>query len=145
MCGAALIACGRALLAFTICFPSQDISLDQPHSGHDEALVAAARAGDRAALNQLFARQLPMLYTLVRRALHDDPAVDDVVQDVLVRALRQLVDLRSAGSFRAWLAAIAVRQISSHLARKEVAARREAPLDAASGRPDAGADLEGPA
>lgn len=119
--------------------------MNQPYSGHDEALAAAARAGDPAALNELFGRQLPMVYNLVRRALHDDPAVDDVVQDVLVRALRQIGRLRSVGSFRPWLAAIAVRQISSHLARTEVAARREAPLEAAYRRPDAGAEVEGPA
>ncbi|WP_030437771.1 sigma-70 family RNA polymerase sigma factor [Actinoplanes subtropicus] len=119
--------------------------MEQPFPGQDEALVVAARAGDRAALNELFGRHLPMVYNLVRRTLPDDPAVDDIVQDVLVRALRQIADLRSAGSFRPWLAAIAVRQIGSHLARKELTARREAPLDTAAGRPDAGAEVEGPA
>lgn len=119
--------------------------MDQPYPGREEALVVAARAGDRAALNELFRRHLPMVYNLVRRALHGDPGVDDVVQDVLVRALRQIGDLRSAASFRPWLAAIAVRQIGSHLARENLAARRDAPLDEAVGRPDAGADVEGPA
>jgi RNA polymerase sigma factor (sigma-70 family) len=119
--------------------------VDQPYPGRDEALVVAARAGDRAALNELFGRHLPMVYNLVRRALNGGPAVDDVVQDVLVRALRQIGDLRSAASFRPWLAAIAVRQIGSHLAREDLAARRDAPLDEAIGRPDAGADVEGPA
>ncbi|WP_433364397.1 sigma-70 family RNA polymerase sigma factor [Actinoplanes sp. CA-142083] len=119
--------------------------MDQPFSGRDEPLVVAARAGDPAATNELFRRHLPMLYNLVRRALPGDPAVDDVVQDVLVRALRQMPDLRSANSFRPWLAAIAVRQIGSHLARADAAARRVAPLESAYGRPDAGADVEGPA
>jgi RNA polymerase sigma factor (sigma-70 family) len=119
--------------------------LVQPSRAGDDALVVAARAGDRTALNELIRRHLPMVYNLVRRALHDDPAVDDVVQDVLVRALRQLPDLRSAGSFRPWLAAIAVRQIGTHLSREDLAAHRQAPLDVAIGRPDAGADVEGPA
>ncbi|MFI5896098.1 sigma-70 family RNA polymerase sigma factor [Actinoplanes sp. NPDC051513] len=117
----------------------------QPFPGREEALVVAARAGDRAALNELFGRHLPMVYNLVRRALPGDAAADDVVQDVLVRALRQIPDLRSAASFRPWLAAIAVRQIGSHLARVDSAARRSAPLDTALGRPDPGADVEGPA
>ncbi|MEV4709373.1 sigma-70 family RNA polymerase sigma factor [Actinoplanes sp. NPDC049316] len=118
--------------------------VQQMHAS-EEAVVVAARTGDRAAWNELARRCLPMVYTLVRQALHDDPGVDDVVQDVMVRALRQLPDLRSPGSFRPWLAAIAVRQIGSHLARAKVTAGRAAPLDVITGRPDAGAEVEGPA
>jgi RNA polymerase sigma factor (sigma-70 family) len=112
----------------------------QPLHVRDDALVATARMGDRDALNELARRHLPMVYNLVRQALHDDPDVDDVVQDIMVRAMRQLPELRSTGSFRAWLTAIAVRQIGSHLARENIAARRVAPLEAAIGR--AGAEAE---
>jgi RNA polymerase sigma factor (sigma-70 family) len=108
-----------------------------------DALVATARMGDRDALDELARRHLPMVYNLVRQALHDDPDVDDVVQDIMVRALRQLPELRSAGSFRPWLTAIAVRQVGSHLARESVVARRVAPLEAAVGRP--GGEPEGQA
>jgi RNA polymerase sigma factor (sigma-70 family) len=112
---------------------------------NDAVVVAAARAGDREAMNELARRHLPMVYNLVRQALGDDPDVDDVVQDVLVRAWRQLPDLREPGSFRPWLAAIAVRQTGTHLARADLAARRAAPLDEAIGRPDAASEVEGPA
>jgi len=115
----------------------------QPSHVRDDALVASARIGDRDALNEVARRHLPMVYNLVRQALHDDPDVDDVVQDIMVRALRQLPELRSTGSFRPWLTAIAVRQIGSHLARENVVARRVAPLEAAIGRP--GAEAEGEA
>ncbi|MCU7730122.1 sigma-70 family RNA polymerase sigma factor [Actinoplanes sp. KI2] len=117
----------------------------QPSPLPDEALVAAARGGDRSAADELAHRHLPMVYHLVRQALADDPAVDDVVQDIMVRALGQLPALRSPGSFRPWLAAIAVRQIGRHLARQDLAARRTVAWDAAADRPDAGADVEGPA
>lgn len=117
----------------------------QPSPSCDDALVAAARNGDRAALNELARRHLPMVYNLVRQALHDDPDIDDVVQDIMVRAVRQLPDLRSAASFRPWLAAIAVRQIGSHQAREKVLALRVAPLEAAADRPDPAAETEGPA
>jgi RNA polymerase sigma factor (sigma-70 family) len=117
----------------------------QPSPPRDDALVAAARNGDRGALNELARRHLPMVYNLVRQALLDDPDVDDVVQDIMVRAVRQLPDLRSASSFRPWLAAIAVRQIGSHQAREKVLAPRVAPLEAAAGRADPTAEVEGPA
>jgi len=113
----------------------------QPFHLRGDALVATARMGDRDALDELARRHLPMVYNLVRQALHDDPDVDDVVQDIMVRAMRQLPELRSASSFRPWLTAIAVRQIGSHLTRESVVARRVAPLEAAIGR--AGAETEG--
>ncbi|WP_030441767.1 sigma-70 family RNA polymerase sigma factor [Actinoplanes subtropicus] len=115
-----------------------------PSSVSDEALVIAARAGGQRAMNELARRHLPMVYRLVRQALGADPAVDDVAQDVMVRALRQLPALLTPGGLRPWLAAIAVRQIGSHLSRAEDAARLT-PLDEAYGRPDAGAEVEGPA
>lgn len=117
----------------------------QPSPLPDEALVAAARGGDRSAADELARRHLPMVYRLVRQAMADDPAVDDVVQDIMMRALGRLPALRSPGSFRPWLAAVAVRQIGSHQARRNHAARRTVPLDAAAGRPDASAEVEGPA
>ncbi|MGK5683534.1 sigma-70 family RNA polymerase sigma factor [Actinoplanes sp. URMC 104] len=113
--------------------------------GGDEAVVVAARAGDREAWNELARRHLPVVYNLVRRVLHDDAQVDDVVQDVMVRALRQLGDLRSPGSFRAWLTAIAVHQIGTHLARENLRAGRTVPWGTAVDGPDAGAEVEGPA
>ncbi|MEU4425056.1 sigma-70 family RNA polymerase sigma factor, partial [Actinoplanes sp. NPDC024001] len=113
--------------------------MTQPSRIDDDAVVLAARTGDRDAMNELARRHLPMVYNLVRQALPDEADVDDVVQDVMVRALRQLPKLRSPSSFRPWLAAIAVNQIGSHLARARVRFRRTAPLAAAAGRPAAAA------
>ncbi|MCO8275217.1 sigma-70 family RNA polymerase sigma factor [Actinoplanes sp. TRM 88003] len=116
-----------------------------PRPVRDDDMVLAARAGDRAALNELVRRHLPLVYNLVRRARPGDAEVDDVVQDVMMRALRQLGDLRSPGSFRSWLTAIAVHQISTHGVRERAAADRAAPLEAAAGRADDAAEVEGPA
>jgi RNA polymerase sigma factor (sigma-70 family) len=111
----------------------------------DDALALAARAGDRQALDILVRRHLPMVYNVVRRALGAHPDVDDVVQDIVLRALRQLRRLRRPESFRPWLAAITVRQVSTYLSRTDRAAGRTAALDEAAWRPDAAAELEGPA
>ncbi|WP_436531541.1 sigma-70 family RNA polymerase sigma factor [Actinoplanes sp. HUAS TT8] len=106
-------------------------------------LVRAAQAGDRAALDELVAAHLPMVYTIVRQALDGHPDVDDVTQDVMVRALRQLGSLRSPDSFRSWLVAIALRQVSTHQHRVARDAARVAPLVDATELPDAGARFEG--
>ncbi|MGI5240211.1 sigma-70 family RNA polymerase sigma factor [Dactylosporangium sp. CA-139066] len=105
-------------------------------------LVEAARAGDRHALDELMALSLPIVYTIVHRALDGHPDADDVVQDTMLRVVRQLPSLQSAQRYRAWLAAIAVHQVSTHLHRRDVADRRAAPLEAAAAVPADGAPFE---
>ncbi|MFI7430110.1 sigma-70 family RNA polymerase sigma factor [Micromonospora sp. NPDC049836] len=112
-------------------------------TGRNETdLVVAAQAGDRRALDELLARGLPLVYSLVHRALNGHPDTDDVVQDAMLRAIRRLPELRTPESFRPWLAAIALRQLGTHLHRRRAAARRTAPLDEAAGTPDVDAAVE---
>ncbi|MDI6098875.1 sigma-70 family RNA polymerase sigma factor [Actinoplanes sp. NEAU-A12] len=108
----------------------------------ETSLVAAARAGDRHAVDELVTASLPLVHTVVRRVLDADPDADDVVQDVMVRALRQLPALRQPESFRSWLVAITVNQIGTHLHRQAAGARRAAPLDEAGVLPDPGLEIE---
>ena len=83
-----------------------------PSGGRDDAaLVLAARAGDQAAMDDLVARYLPLLYNIVGRALDGDHEVDDVVQETLFRVVDRLRDLRDPSAFRSWMVAIAVRQV----------------------------------
>jgi RNA polymerase sigma factor (sigma-70 family) len=110
---------------------------------NDATIVVAAQAGDRRALDELVAICLPLVYTIVRRALAGHPDVDDVVQDTMLRALRELHELRSPQSFRPWLAAIAVRQVSTYLHRRDLAAERMTTLDEVSDVPDVEAAFEG--
>ncbi len=72
----------------------------------DAAWVAAAQGGDRAAFGQLYERYARMVHgVLLAKVPVSD--VDDLVQDVFIRALRRLSTLREPGSFGAWLAVIA--------------------------------------
>jgi RNA polymerase sigma factor (sigma-70 family) len=88
----------------------------------DTSTVVAARAGDPAAVDRLVAGYLPLVYTIVGRALEGHADVDDVVQDVMLRVLRNLGELRDPEAFRSWLVAITVRQV-----RERYRARRGAP------------------
>lgn len=111
---------------------------------HSEAeLVVAAQAGNRRALDELITSHLPLVYNVVGRALSGRPGVDDVVQETMLRALRDLPTLRAPERFRTWLTTIAVRRVGTHLLAERTAAARTAPLDAAAGEPDPGADFEG--
>src|SRR5690348_11002839 len=107
----------------------------------ETSLVVAAQAGDHHALDELVATSLPLVYTIVRRALGGHPDADDVVQDIMLRVIRRLPALHSPESLRPWLAAIAVHQISTYLHRRNLAARRTAVLDEAIDVADADAEF----
>ena len=104
--------------------------------------MVAAQAGDPRALDDLVTAHLPLVYTIVRRALSGDPDADDVVQETMLRALRQLRGLRTPESFRTWLAMIAVNQVGTHLHRRHTTAARRVNLDQVVEMPDAEADVE---
>ncbi|MBI9113475.1 sigma-70 family RNA polymerase sigma factor [Sanguibacter suaedae] len=94
----------------------------------DTATVVAARAGDPEAVDRLVAVSLPLVYSIVGRALRGHADVDDVVQDTMLRVLRGLGDLREPASFRAWLAAITVRQVRER-SRTRATAPQALPVD----------------
>ncbi|GAA1653583.1 sigma-70 family RNA polymerase sigma factor [Catellatospora bangladeshensis] len=110
----------------------------------EAALVTAAQAGDRRALAALLETYLPFAYTIVRRALGSGADVDDVVQETMLRAVRELRELRDPHTFRAWLGTIAVRQVSTHLQRRRTAEPYTGgELDDLIETADAGASFEG--
>lgn len=87
----------------------------------DDAIwVAAARAGDRGAFGRLYERYARMVHGLL---LSKVPVgdVEDLVQDVFIRALRRLSTLRENASFGAWLVAI-TRNVAHDFHRRSVPA-----------------------
>jgi RNA polymerase sigma factor (sigma-70 family) len=100
-------------------------------------LIVDAQAGDRRALDELVTAYLPLVYATVGRTLGAHPDADDVVQDTLLRALRNLRALRTPESFRSWLTTIAARQVSTHLHRRQAELQRTASLDEAVDLPAA--------
>jgi len=119
---------------------SDDGTMRAP-STDEASLVRAAQAGDRRALDELVAACLPLVYNIVGRALSGHPDADDIVQETMLRAIRDLGSLRTPRSFRSWLAAIAVHQVSTHLRRMRTVGRRTATLDEAEGLPATFEDL----
>ncbi|NUR61555.1 MAG: sigma-70 family RNA polymerase sigma factor [Catenulispora sp.] len=101
-------------------------------------VVAAAAAGDAAALERLVGEYLPLVYNIVGRALPVAGDVDDVVQETMLRVVRGLPGLREAGAFRSWLVAVAMNQVRDHVRGYQVRPRSlEEVLDVA----DPGADF----
>lgn len=73
----------------------------------DAQLVASHLAGDDAALAALFERHLKPLYAFVRRFLGQDADAEDVAQEALVKAWRNLKKFDATRNFRTWLFSIA--------------------------------------
>ncbi|GAA3079933.1 hypothetical protein GCM10017562_56160 [Streptomyces roseofulvus] len=108
--------------------------------GDHARLVVAAQAGDRRAREELVAAYLPLVYNIVGRALSGHADVDDVVQETLLRVVRDLPALRAPESFRSWLVSITLRQINTHWQRQHALADRTTGIDEARRIPDAGAE-----
>ena len=74
-------------------------------------LVVAAQAGDEAALTELISAHLSLIYNIIGRALNGHADVDDLVQETMIQAVRNLPRLREPERFRSWIVTIAYRQI----------------------------------
>ncbi len=118
-----------------------------PEPAGDSSLVLAAREGDRAAFGGLYARYARMVHGIL---LTKVPAndVDDLVQEVFLRALPRLGDLRDVARFGPWLAAITRNRANDyHRQNRAVAAVTESlsedeeDLPAARTAPDAEAAM----
>ena len=72
----------------------------------DDAIVRAAQQGDRKAYGLLYTRYARMVHGILLARVPRG-AVEDLVQDVFLRALPRVSALRDVSRFGAWLAAIA--------------------------------------
>jgi RNA polymerase sigma-70 factor (ECF subfamily) len=94
-----------------------------PHG--DGELLAAARAGDRAAMEALLARHEAEIYRFGLRMCGDEEAAREVLQETLLAAFRHLSGFRGDASLSTWLYQIA-RSFCIKERRRE---RAEEPLD----------------
>jgi len=84
----------------------------------DGELVRRARAGDRAAFEELVRGELRGVYALLFRLAGNHEDAEDLAQECFVRAWTALPTLRADQSLTAWL-----RRIALHLARDHHRAR----------------------
>jgi RNA polymerase sigma-70 factor (ECF subfamily) len=110
----------------------------------DEALVAAARGGDTAALEALLVRYQPHLYRFGLRMCGNTEDASDVTQESLLSMARALRDFRGDSSVSSWLYTIARRFCLKKRRRSKFAPATEESLDAADG-PGAAHRLADPA
>jgi RNA polymerase sigma-70 factor (ECF subfamily) len=84
----------------------------------EAALVRAAQSGDRAAFGTLYQEYGRLIHGILLAHVSYQDA-EDLMQDVFMKALKQLPALREPAAFAGWLMAIARRTASDFLrARK---------------------------
>jgi RNA polymerase sigma-70 factor, ECF subfamily len=76
----------------------------------DAALVRAARAGSRDALETLFRRHWPRLYRTAYLVCHDATAAEDIAQEAFVSAVRALDRFDRRRPLAPWLVRIATNR-----------------------------------
>jgi RNA polymerase sigma-70 factor (ECF subfamily) len=87
-----------------------------PHPD-DATLVAAAKAGDSAAMRALYDRHAARVYAVVRRIAPEESLADDWAQETWVRAFRSLPKFRGDSAFGTWVLRIAINS-ALHEARR---------------------------
>jgi RNA polymerase sigma-70 factor, ECF subfamily len=110
--------------------------VDEPEP--DRVLVGAARAGDRGAFAALYRRHARTVHGLLLAQVA--PAdVDDLVQEVFLRAMRKLDSLRDGDAFGGWVASIARHCATDHHRARRP---RAAPEQEVAQPPAAPADVQ---
>lgn len=94
--------------------PASSFAIDVP-----AALLARARSGEAAALEQLFRRFERPVFTLALRICGDRSEADDVLQDTMLKVFSSLDRFRGDGGspFWGWLRQVAVNEALMRLRR----------------------------
>ncbi|MDX2038298.1 MAG: sigma-70 family RNA polymerase sigma factor [Isosphaeraceae bacterium] len=102
----------------------------------DDVLVAKGRAGDRAALEELFRRHHGVAHRVAYRLLGHEEDAKDAVQNGFIKALRHLGDFDGRSGFRTWLLKIvtnAALDLGRSRRRRSMLTLVDPDLDDASG------------
>ena len=104
----------------------------------DEITVARARAGDEAALEELFRRFEAPVYSLARRLTGSKHDAEDVLQETFLEVVRSIRRFRGDGSLAGWIRKVAASKALMKLRRRQGRGVEEAlPDDLGDGARDA--------
>lgn len=79
----------------------------EPAPDDDHDLIDAARAGDRAAIDELLARYEPAIYRFGLRMCGDEESAREVLQETMLAAFRHMSGFRADAKLSTWLYQIA--------------------------------------
>jgi RNA polymerase sigma-70 factor (ECF subfamily) len=90
----------------------------------DEELIAAVLNGDTASFEPLVTKYQPRVFASARRYARREDEVEDIVQEVFLKAFQKLRSYRGDAPFEHWLMRLAVRTcydfLRSHQRNREI-------------------------
>jgi len=95
----------------------------------EAALIAKAKAGDRAAFESLVRATSADIYTLAYRLTGNEEDAGDVMQDAYLRAFRSIKRFRGDARFSTWMYRITANCAAPHLAKRAKGRTEELSLD----------------
>ncbi len=81
----------------------------------DQALVVRVQRGEKSAFDLLVKKYQYRIASLVSRFVHDSAEVEDVVQEVFIKAYRAIGRFRGDSAFYTWIYRIAVNTSKNYL------------------------------
>ena len=75
----------------------------------DAELIAAVLKGDAASFEPLVQKYSPRIFATARRYARRESEIEDIVQDIWLKAFEQLESFRGEAPFEHWLMRLAVR------------------------------------
>jgi RNA polymerase sigma factor (sigma-70 family) len=81
--------------------------ISRPPVCSEQVLVAATRAGDDRAYEELYARYRERIFSFIQSKVHDHGRAEDIAQDVFMSALRRLRANDQSIAFKPWIYEIA--------------------------------------
>ena len=94
---------------------------DQYDEVANRALVEAAVAGDRHALDRLVKLHQPFIYNVAWKMVHDANDALDLTQETLLKVITKLAQFKGKSSFRTWLYRIVTNEFLMGKRRKSEA------------------------
>ncbi len=84
----------------------------------DQQLVERAQKGDKKAFDMLVGKYRRKLERLLSRSIRDPAEIEDVAQEVFIKAYRALPSFRGDSAFYTWLYRIGINTANNHLVSK---------------------------
>lgn len=88
----------------------------KPMPDTEPMLIQTAQRGDADAFNLLVLKYQDMLYRISLRIIHDECSAEDATQNAVIQAFQNIRSFRG-GSFKSWLARVAVNASYDELRR----------------------------
>jgi RNA polymerase sigma-70 factor (ECF subfamily) len=90
----------------------QDTPMDR---SEEQDIIQEVLAGDTGAFEQLIAKYQPRVFATARKYARRDSEVEDIVQEIFIKAYKKLSTYRSEAPFEHWIMTISVRTCYDYL------------------------------